>query len=341
MRMIIFLFILAGVGFAQERLSSPQPILITGVAGFIGFHTAREANRRGYQVVGFDHFNDYYDPALKMRRAELLKKEGIEVLTADLCDFERIREIFEARDWVGVIHLAGQAGVRASVDSPQTYIESNIVGSWFLFELNRKKKIPIVLASSSSVYGDQDSGSFSEFDRTDEPLSLYAATKKSVEMIAHSYHAVHGMPITCLRFFSVYGPWGRPDMAYYSFARNIAKGVPITVYGQGALLRDMTYVDDVVQGIFLSLEQCSGYRIYNLGCSEPRSVAELIFELERSLGIPARQIYAEKPNADALRTHADISKSEAELGYHPTVSLREGIERFVAWFREYEPEVFR
>jgi len=332
---LAFLLLFSGQSFGQETL------FITGIGGFIGFHTAMEAQRRGYAVVGIDNFNDYYDPALKKARASLLSNQGIEVIEADLCDQVRMEEIFNSNEFDGIIHLAAQAGVRASFEIPKTYIDSNIVGTWLLLELNRKKKIPMIAASSSSVYGDQGPFPSAESNSTDAPLSLYAATKKAVEAISHSYHSMYGIPITCLRFFSVYGPWGRPDMAYYGFSKKILQGIPISLYGGGALLRDLTYIDDIVSGIFLSLDKIEGFHIYNLGCSRPHTTIEIVAEIERYLGLSAQVVLTDKPGGDAIKTHADISKAQSELGYQPKVFLSEGIGKFLSWLQEYEPELFQ
>jgi UDP-glucuronate 4-epimerase len=345
-------------------------VLVTGAAGFIGYHLCRLLATRGHQVVGIDSLNDYYDPALK--RARLLQL-GIGTAAADLgrltdsptlpgLSFARVSledrpamdHLFATQPFDRVCHLAAQAGVRYSLQNPRAYIEANVVGFLNVLEGCREAAVKhLVFASSSSVYGLSRSLPFSEHAGTDHPVSLYAATKKADEMMAHVYAHLHRIPVTGLRFFTVYGPWGRPDMAYYKFAAAIADGQPIQLYNAGDMTRDFTYVDDVVKAVSLILDRPASpdpgwdpskpdpavssapYRIYNVGNSRAEPVASLVSALERGLGRKAIQTHAAMQPGDVQATEADVADLEHDFGWAPATSLETGIARFVEWFKTY------
>lgn len=308
-------------------------IFVTGIAGFIGFHTALALHKLGYKVDGCDNFNHYYDPALKRARAAILLKHGISVIESSLENIASLSPLFEATH---IIHLAAQAGVRYSIDHPHVCIDANINGFVHLLEciVKRKEVKKLIFASSSSVYGLNQKIPFREDDPTDAPSSLYGASKKANELIAHAYHHLYGLPMIGLRFFTVYGPWGRPDMAYYSFTHAIQNNLPITVYGNGELTRDFTYIDDIVNGIIAALEHPTDFDIFNLGNNHPESVNTLIAEIEKRLNKTAHIIQAPKPASDVICTYADISKSAQALGYDPKTPLAEGLNRFINWYLE-------
>lgn len=308
-------------------------ILITGIAGFIGFHTAKAFKQLGHNVFGIDNFNAYYDVAWKKDRATLLKEMGIVIVEEDLNACDQL-EAWVLQDQVDcIVHLAAQAGVRYATKNPLSYVHSNIEGLVRLLEIAAKKShIPVIFASSSSVYSQSADVPFQETTPTDLPSSLYAATKKSGELIAHAYHHIYGQAITCLRFFTVYGPWGRPDMAYFSFTQAISEDRPITLFGKGLLQRDFTYIDDIVQGIIQACYQASGYQIFNLGGSKTRSVLDLVNIIENKLGKKARIHWAQAPVEDAVCTWADVQKSSQILSFTPKTSLEEGMEYFLDWY---------
>lgn len=302
-------------------------IFITGVAGFIGFHIACFLIKRGDYVIGCDNFNNYYSPDLKKMRADYLRTLGVEVLDQDIQSLT-----LPDKKFTHVVHLAAQAGVRYSITHPQPYVDSNLDG--FLKILEHCRNIPdvkLIFASSSSVYGGNTKVPFSETDPTDNPISLYAATKKAGELLAKSYHHLYHIPMAGLRFFTVYGPWGRPDMAYYSFADKILSGEPIPVFNHGKMERDFTYIDDIVQGTVSAIDHCEGFEIYNLGNNQPEPLMKLITLLETHLGKKAQIDFKEMQKGDVTTTFADIQKAERNLGFKPTTSLETGIEKFVAW----------
>ncbi|GLT49615.1 hypothetical protein SLA2020_231610 [Shorea laevis] len=339
---------------AQIRRSGGMAVLVTGAAGFVGTHASLALKKRGDGVVGIDNFNSYYDPSLKRARKSLLNNHGILVVEGDVNDGRLLAKLFDAVAFTHVMHLAAQAGVRYAMENPQSYVQSNIAGLVTLLEVckSANPQPAIVWASSSSVYGLNEEVPFSESDRTDQPASLYAATKKAGEEITHAYNHIYGLSITGLRFFTVYGPWGRPDMAYFSFTRNILQGKSITVYrgkNQVDLARDFTYIDDIVKGCLGSLDTTkrstgSGgkkrgpaqYRIFNLGNTSPVTVPELVNILERHLKVKAKRNIVDMPgNGDVPFTHANISYAQREFGYKPTTDLQTGLKKFVRWYLSY------
>lgn len=329
-------------------------VLVTGAAGFVGSHVSLALKKRNDGVVGLDNFNSYYDPSLKKARKDLLRQKNIFIVEGDINDRRLLVKLFQIAPFTHVMHLAAQAGVRYAMENPQSYIHSNIAGLVNLLEVCKGSdpQPAIVWASSSSVYGLNDKVPFSEKDRTDRPASLYAATKKAGEEITHTYNHIYGLSITGLRFFTVYGPWGRPDMAYFSFTRNILQGKPITVYrgkNRVDLARDFTYIDDIVKGCIGSLDTAgkstgSGgkkrgaapYRIFNLGNTSPVTVPTLVSILEKHLKVKAKKHVIDMPgNGDVPFTHANISWAQRELGYRPTTDLESGLRKFVRWYLSY------
>lgn len=328
--------------------------LITGVAGFIGFHTARALLAAGHRVVGVDNLTPYYDPRLKQARFDLLKEEGAELHLTDLADRVAVAELFARVTPERVIHLAAQAGVRYSIDNPMAYLDSNLAGFMTVLEGCRHHGIEhLVYASSSSVYGANHTYPFSEDDTVDHPVSLYAATKKANEALAHSYAHLYRLPVTGLRFFTVYGPWGRPDMAYFSFTQKILAGEPIPVFNNGKMQRDFTYIDDIVRGIIAIAAQPAApnpdwnpkapdpasslapWRIYNIGNNTPTELEHFITVLEDSLGQKAMRDYKPMQAGDVVKTAADITALEAATGFAPSTSIEEGLPKFVEWYRQF------
>lgn len=311
-------------------------IFVTGIAGFIGFHLALALKKRGDVVVGCDNFNAYYDPALKKERARLLSEAGISVISFDIVDKETIEKNLKEHRITHFVHLAAQAGVRYSLKHPESYVHSNLNGFVQVLEALRSfPEIKLTYASSSSVYGLNSKIPFSETDSVDHPASFYGATKRSNELIAHSYHHIHGLSCTGLRFFTVYGPWGRPDMAYYSFSRAILENEPIPVFGEGKLMRDFTYVDDIVKGTMAAVDLGARCEIFNLGNNTPVSVLDLISMLESHLGQKAQISWQPMPAGDVPITYADIAKSKRILGFEPKTSLYVGLKHFTDWYLEY------
>jgi UDP-glucuronate 4-epimerase len=323
---------------------SAVKILVTGCAGFIGYHVAEALLARGDSVVGADNLNDYYDVRLKQARLDRLsERPGFSFSQLDVSDREAVgRPMADHADLTGIVHLAAQAGVRHSVVDPYAYVQANVMGHLVVLEAARR--LPalrhLVYASTSSVYGANTSLPFRETDRVDTPLSLYAATKRADELMSHAYAHLFGLPQTGLRFFTVYGPWGRPDMAYFSFARAIMAGDPITLYEEGRLRRDFTYIDDIVTGIVDSLDRppadARAPRLLNIGNHQVEEVRELVRLLEESLGRKAVIRSAPRPSADVEATFASIEAIGALTGFAPTTPLAVGIPRFVAWFRQWQ-----
>nr|WP_250890742.1 NAD-dependent epimerase/dehydratase family protein [Sphingobium nicotianae] len=321
--------------------------MVTGAAGFIGHATAHRLLARGERVVGIDNVNDYYDPALK--EARLATFEGLDGFAfhrMDIADAPAIATLVRDNGIRRIIHLAAQAGVRYSLENPFAYERSNLAGHLSLLEACRHAEgfEHLVYASSSSVYGDRplaDRG-FREDDPVDMPVSLYAATKRSCELISQSYAKLYGFPQTGLRFFTVYGPWGRPDMAYFGFAQKILSGRPIEVYGEGRMARDFTYIDDIVDGIIGALDNppaAQENRILNIGNSHPVGLMEMIDTLETAIGRKAEKIMRPMQPGDVTATYADVSKLTALTGYQPKVMLTEGLDRFAAWYRDFYGDV--
>ncbi|MFI0435077.1 MAG: NAD-dependent epimerase/dehydratase family protein [Parachlamydiaceae bacterium] len=309
-------------------------VFITGAAGFIGFHMAAHLHEKGDDVIGYDNFNPYYSPQLKRARADILAAKGIRILEGDICDSSALKQAIEELGITHILHLAAQAGVRYSLQNPHTYLQSNIEGFLNILEVCRHyPTIPLIYASSSSVYGLNDQAPFSVQDRTDQQASLYGVTKKTNELMAQTYHHLFGIAVTGLRFFTVYGPWGRPDMAYFSFTQAILEGRPIDIYNHGKMKRDFTYIDDIVSGVAAALDRALPCAIFNLGHHHPEELLHLIHLLEKELGCQAKKIMLPMQQGDVLSTYADIEESRKELGFDPKVSLEEGISRFIQWYK--------
>ena len=330
-------------------------ILVTGAAGFIGFHLTRRLLDRGDTVVGLDNLNNYYDVGLKQNRLMLLDQEkGFNFVEADLIDADLIEKVFDQYAFERVVNLAAQAGVRYSLENPRAYIDANIVGFLNILENCRRNDVPhLVYASSSSVYGANTKMPFSVHHNVDHPVSLYAASKKSNELMAHSYSYLFKLPTTGLRFFTVYGPWGRPDMALFLFTKAILNGEPIQVFNHGKMRRDFTYVDDIVEGVIRVTDKIpagndnwSGdkpdpatstapYQIYNIGNHEPIELLYFIDVLEKALGQEAKKEFLSIQLGDVPATYANVEALEKDLNFLPNTPIEEGIERFVAWYRDY------
>src|SRR5690242_10453140 len=323
-----------------------QAILVTGAAGFIGFHVARQLLAEGRPVVGLDNLNDFYDPALKQSRLDLLKQDKrFEFVHADLSSRSEIAALFAKNSFAQVIHLAGQASVRHSIDHPHVYADSNLEGFLNILEGCRRNQCRhLIYASSSSVYGANSKLPFSVADRTDHPVSLYAATKKANELMAHAYGHLYRLPTTGLRFFTIYGPWGRPDMAIFLFARAIAEGNPIKLFNHGKMRRDFTHIDDVSGVVSKLLERVpSGdaasagapARIYNVGNHRPEELTHVVALLEKEFGRTVQKEMLPMQPGDVLETFADIGDLIRDTGITPAISIEEGIRGFVAWYREH------
>ena len=326
--------------------------MITGAAGFIGSTLAKRLLARGDTVTGVDNLNDYYDVSLKEARlARLTSSSHFSFIKADIADRDVISALFAGNAFDSVVNLAAQAGVRYSIENPAAYIDANLVGFGNILEGCRHNGIGhLVYASSSSVYGSNTKLPFSEKDNVDHPISLYAASKKANELMAHAYAHLYGLPATGLRFFTVYGPWGRPDMALFKFTKGILEGQPIPVYNRGQMVRDFTYVDDIVEGVTRVLDQPPGkgggasepdrsasapWRIYNIGNSSRVQLMDYIQALEKALGRKATLELLPMQDGDVPATQADVSALESDFGYRPQVAVEEGVKRFVEWYRSY------
>ncbi len=332
-----------------------RKILVTGAAGFIGFHLARRLLGDGAAVIGFDNLNPYYDVALKEARLRLLEGQAnFRFVRGDLADRQAVRDLFREERPRVVVHLAAQAGVRYSLENPHAYVESNLAGFLNVLEGCRHNGVEhLVFASSSSVYGANTRMPFSVHDNVDHPLSLYAATKKANELMAHAYASLYGLPCTGLRFFTVYGPWGRPDMALFLFTRAILEDRPIDVFNEGRMERDFTYIDDIVEGVARIMERIPSpdpdwrgdrpdpsasfapYRLYNIGNHRPVALMDFIRILEENLGRKARKNLLPMQAGDVPVTCADVEDLMADAGFRPATPIAEGIRRFVDWYREY------
>ncbi|PYQ32260.1 MAG: capsular biosynthesis protein CpsI [Acidobacteria bacterium] len=330
-------------------------ILVTGAAGFIGYHVTKRLLERGDAVVGIDNLNPYYDPKLKEARLQQFRDfDRFEFVRLDVADRAEMASLFRQRRPQRVIHLAAQAGVRYSVENPHAYVDSNVTGFLNVLEGCRHNDVEhLVYASTSSVYGANTKQPFSEHQNADHPVSLYGATKKANEMMAHSYAHLYRLPVTGLRFFTVYGPWGRPDMALFKFTRGILAGEPIPVFNEGRMIRDFTYIDDVAEGVVRILDRVAGpdpkwdgdhpdpatsnapYRIYNIGNNHPVELMTYISVLEHALGRKAKLDLLPMQAGDVPSTMADVSDLERATGFRPRTSVEEGIARFVTWYREY------
>ena len=334
---------------------SSDSLLVTGCAGFVGFHFARRLLEAGKPIVGLDNLNDYYDPALKLARLGLLEKyPAFTFLKLDLADRAGMKAAFEQFGFSVVVHLAAQAGVRYSLQNPHAYADSNLEGFINILEGCRHAGCRhLLFASSSSVYGANTKLPFSVHDNVDHPISLYAATKKANELLAHSYSHLYGLPMTGLRFFTVYGPWYRPDMALYVFARAITEGRPINLFNHGNMRRDFTYVDDVVEAMIRIVDRppqgdpkwsganpdpsssSAPWRIYNIGNNRPEELMHVVALLEKGLGRAAEKVLLPMQAGDVLETFADVDDLARDIGFKPQTSIEDGMQKFVAWFRDY------
>ena len=332
-----------------------KTVLVTGAAGFIGHHVSQALLARGDKVVGIDNLNDYYDVGLKKSRLAINQSQpGFHFLEMDIAEHENLLDVFDDHEITHVINLAAQAGVRYSIENPWAYLNSNLNGFLSILEACRHHAVKhLVYASSSSVYGANKSLPFRVEDSVDHPLSLYAATKKSNELMAHSYSHLYGLPSTGLRFFTVYGPWGRPDMALFLFTRNILAGKPIQVFNHGKHTRDFTYIDDIVEGVIRVLDKppkpqpdydfsqanpaasSAPYRVYNIGNNQPVPLLDYIKAIEKALGKKASMEMLPLQKGDVPDTAADVSALERDVGFHPGTPIETGIQRFVDWYREY------
>ena len=316
-------------------------VLVTGAAGFIGMHVAERLLARGDEVVGIDNLNDYYDVGLKRSRlARLEPQKGFRFEKLDVADAAAMGALFAAGGFDHVVHLAAQAGVRYSLENPAAYVHSNVVGFLNVLEGCRGLKVRhLVYASSSSVYGGNTRMPFSERDSVDRPISMYAATKKADELMAHTYSHLHGLPATGLRFFTVYGPWGRPDMALFLFTRAILEGRPIKVFNDGRMRRDFTYVDDIAEGVLRVLDKPSAeavpHQLFNIGNHAPVELLEFIAMIERKLGRSARKVFLPMQPGDVPATYADVEALRAWTGFSPRTSVEEGVGRFVDWYLDF------
>ena len=328
----------------MNSLDVKKKYLITGGAGFIGYHLSKSLLAQGATVVGFDNMNDYYDVSLKEARLGQLKAyPSYTFVKGDLANASDVNGVFEQVHPDIVVNLGAQAGVRYSIDNPQAYIDSNLVGFFNILEACRHNPVMhLVYASSSSVYGGNEKVPFSVEDKVDAPESLYAATKKSNELMAHAYSKLYGIPATGLRFFTVYGPFGRPDMAYFKFAKKIVAGETIQVYNHGDMLRDFTYIDDIVKGISNILcnppaknEKGIAYKVYNIGNHQPVQLVEFISILEQCLGMEAKKEYLPMQPGDVYQTYADVTDLMNDYGFKPDTPLKDGLTEFVKWFKEY------
>lgn len=330
-------------------------VLITGAAGFIGYHLSKKLLNESYQVMGIDNLNGYYEPSLKQSRLENLNQyDNFNFQKIDLKNKSDIDNFFEIYQPTHVINLAAQAGVRYSIENPHAYVDSNLIGFMNILEACRNYPVEHLLyASSSSVYGGNKVVPFSTNHNVDHPVSLYAATKKSNELMAHTYSHLYGIPTTGLRFFTVYGPYGRPDMAYFSFTKDILAGNPIKVFNHGKMERDFTYIDDIVEGIVKLIEKApvpnkdwdeskdelsssfAPYKIYNIGNNNPVPLMRFINALESALGKEAEKVYMDMQPGDVLRTYADVSDLERDINFKPSTSIEDGLQKFVDWYLEY------
>jgi UDP-glucuronate 4-epimerase len=330
-------------------------MLVTGAAGFIGFHLSQRLLAEGHVVIGVDNLNEYYDVRLKQDRLTILKKNlNFSFYQFDLADWESLKRVFEKHSFPIVIHLAAQAGVRYSINHPHSYVHSNLVGFTNVLEACRHFSIQhLIYASSSSVYGANATIPFSTKDSVDHPVSMYAATKKANELMAHTYSHLFNLPTTGLRFFTVYGPWGRPDMAYFSFTKDIFEGNPIKVFNSGDMLRDFTYIDDIIEGIFRLLDHpplingdwdkenpqpdtsYAPYKIYNIGNNNPVKLMEFIQLLEKLIGQDAKLEFLPMQPGDVKETYADITDLQQDVGFYPVTTLEAGLTKFIEWYKWY------
>lgn len=331
-----------------------KKILVTGAAGFIGHFLSQRLLAEGWQVVGIDNLNDYYDPELKRARLSLIKSPDFVFIHGDLADRSLVAGIFARNQFDAVVNLAAQAGVRYSLENPNSYVDSNLVGFANILEGCRHSRVGhLVFASSSSVYGGNTQMPFSVHDNVDHPVSLYAATKKANELMAHSYSHLYELPVTGLRFFTVYGPWGRPDMAYFLFTKAILAGQPINVFNNGEMKRDFTYIDDIIEGVVRIIDRpptanpkwnrenpdpstswCP-YKIYNIGNNQQEELIKFIEVLEDCLGQKAEKVFLPMQNGDVKETYANVDDLVRDIDFRPSTSIEVGLRRFVEWYRPY------
>ena len=328
----------------MNPLNIDKTYLVTGGAGFIGFHLSERLLEQGAHVIGFDNLNDYYDVQLKKDRLNILKEyENYTFIKGDLSDKEEVFRLFREYTPQVVVNLGAQAGVRYSIDNPDAYMQSNMMGFFHVLEGCRHFPVEhLIYASSSSVYGGNEKIPFSTSDRVDEPVSLYGATKKSNELMAHAYSKLYGIPVTGLRFFTVYGPYGRPDMAYYKFTQKILAGEPIQIYNNGDMYRDFTYIDDIVRGMENVLcnppvqnDKGVSYNLYNIGNHKPVKLTDFIEVLERCLGRAAVKEFLPMQPGDVYQTYADVSDLMRDYDFKPNTTIEEGLGKFAQWYREY------
>lgn len=313
-----------------------KTILVTGSAGFIGFHVTKALLERGDVVIGVDNFNSYYDPKLKEDRNAILEKySNYKLYREDITDQEALEKIFIKEDIDVICHLAAQAGARYSIDNPAKYVQTNIQGTLNVFEAARLKGIKnIIFASSSSVYGNNPVP-WREEQAVDQPINPYGASKRATEILAYTYHYLYGLHMTMLRYFTVYGPWGRPDMAYFKWADQITREQSIDVYNNGKMKRDFTYIDDIVAGTLSALDNPKPYEIYNIGNSHSEAIGTMIQSIEQGLGKTAQKNLLPLQPGDFLENFADISKAKKDLGFEPKTSIEDGLKKFVEWYKEY------
>jgi UDP-glucuronate 4-epimerase len=309
--------------------------LVTGGAGFIGHHLVLKLIGEGHRVTVVDSMNDYYDVTLKEARLERFL-DAVVVHRVDITNRDALENIFKQNNFDAVAHLAAQAGVRYSLEHPEVYVQANYVGTFNIFDLAKKYDVKkVVLASTSSVYGTSTNMPFTELELAPVPMSIYAATKRATELLGATYNHLYGMDVICLRFFTVYGPWGRPDMALFLFTDKILRGESIDVYNNGEMRRDFTYIDDIISGFSLALEKGKGYEIFNLGNGTSVNLMDFIAFIETEIGIKATINFMPLQQGDVPVTYADVSKAKSLLGYSPKVTVGEGVRNFVQWYREY------
>lgn len=324
---------------------SATKVLITGASGFIGFHLSTLLLKNNYNVVGVDNFNDNYDIELKKSRYKLLIKRNLKFYDIDITNIKKLKECFIKEQPDIVVNLAAQAGVRYSLENPNSYVQNNIIGFFNILEICKNLEIQkLIFASSSSVYGNSNKEKFSEDDKVDDPLNIYAASKKSNELMSFAYSNLYKIPCVGLRFFTVYGPWGRPDMAYFKFTKNIIRDIPIDVYGNGNMYRDFTYIDDIIDGIFklinipndkLFINKNNFYELFNIGNDNPVNLKYFISIIEQCLCKSAKMNFLEMQPGEVKRTSADLTKLKNTINFFPQTTIEDGIPRFIHWYKNY------
>ena len=318
--------------------NNKEKILVTGCAGFIGMHLCEKLFKLNYYVLGIDNINDYYDVNLKLRRLDKLNEnKNFKFIKADISDSNKLRDVFKKEEPNKVVNLAAQAGVRYSLKNPDSYMHSNILGFMNVLECCRYYNVDgLIYASSSSVYGGNKKIPFSESDNVDNPISIYAASKKANELMAHSYNHLFNLNSTGLRFFTVYGPWGRPDMAIYIFADRILKNLPIQVFNYGKMMRDFTFIDDIIEGLISSIENNYDCEVFNLGNNKSEDLMNVVGIIEKKIGKKAIVHFEDLQPGDVEKTYADIQRAKDKLGFNPSTNVEEGISSFIDWYMEYK-----